>query len=49
MSGRGNIRTLRWAPERSKKIDLNGNELAITSLLDIINEKYMSKKNSMIF
>jgi hypothetical protein len=45
MSGKGNFRTLRWAQGRSKKIDLNGNELAITSLLDIINEKSTLKNN----
>jgi hypothetical protein len=46
----GNFGTLPWAPGRSKKIDLNGNELAITSLSDINNKKYMSKNNfSMIF
>jgi hypothetical protein len=46
----GNFGTLSWASGRSKKIDLNGNELAITSLSDINNKKYMSKKIfSMIF
>jgi hypothetical protein len=40
----GKFETLPWAPGRSKKIDLNGNELAITSLSDINNKKYMSKK-----
>jgi hypothetical protein len=46
----GKFGTLPWAPERSKKIDLNGNELAITSLSDINNKKCMSKKFfSMIF
>jgi hypothetical protein len=50
MSGKGKFGTLPWAPGRSKKIDLNGNELAITSLSDINNKKYMSKKVfSMIF
>jgi hypothetical protein len=46
----GNFGTLPWAPGRSKKIDFNGNELAITSLSDINNKKDMSKKVfSMIF
>jgi hypothetical protein len=50
MSGKGNFGTLPWAPGRSKKIDLNGNELAITSLSNINNKKYMSKNFfSMIF
>jgi hypothetical protein len=40
----GNFGTLPWAPGRSKKIDLNGNELAITFLSDNNNKKYMSKK-----
>ncbi len=39
----GNFEPLPWALGRSKKFDLNGNELAITSLLDINNKKYMSK------
>ncbi len=37
----GNFEPLPWALARSKKFDLNGNELAITSLLDI-NKTYMS-------
>jgi hypothetical protein len=41
----GNFGTLPRAPGRSKKIDLNCNELVITSLSDINNKKYMSKKN----
>jgi hypothetical protein len=46
----GKFGTLPWALGRSKKIDLNGNELAITFLSDINNKKYMSKKKfSMIF
>jgi hypothetical protein len=40
----GNFGTLPWAPGRSKKIDLKGNELAITSLSDINNKRYMLKK-----
>jgi hypothetical protein len=39
----GNFEPLPWALGRSKKLDLNGNELAITFLLDINNKKYMSK------
>jgi hypothetical protein len=39
----GNFEPLPWALGMSKKFDLNGNELAITSLLDINNKKYMSK------
>jgi hypothetical protein len=39
----GNFEPLPWALGRSKKFDLNGNEFAITSLLDINNKKYMSK------
>jgi hypothetical protein len=43
MSGKGKFGTLPWAAGRSKKINLNGNELAITSLSNINNKKYMSK------
>jgi hypothetical protein len=39
----GNFEPLPWALGMSKKFDLNGNELAITSFLDINNKKYMSK------
>jgi hypothetical protein len=46
----GKFGTLPWDPGRSKKIDLNGNELAITFLSDINNKKCMSKNFfSMIF
>jgi hypothetical protein len=46
MSGMGKFGTLPWAPGRFKKFDLNGNVLAITSLSNIKNKKYMSKKNN---
>jgi hypothetical protein len=40
-----NTNPVPWALERSKKFDLNGNELAITSLSDINNKKYMLEIN----
>jgi len=44
VSGKGNFGTLPWALGRSKKFDLNGNELAISHSLDGKNKKYRSKK-----
>ncbi len=49
-AGKGDFGRLPWALGRSKKFDLNGNELVITSRSDINNKKYRLEKNfTMIF